>query len=194
MSFSIILVLLSVLGSSVSELDDRLGVSFPRFDGEVRDDCKEQLKNREFCVSLNNYYDDRDVNSVIENHMNTLRLFNESNGGGNGSLETRAISSDNPSCVSRTRIVRPIRAKNMNGEFKILNSDVFYQYEVIEECEGGNTQCSMVHVGNKYEAICKQLYTPKKLIAVDSKNMAPITQKFLMPSGCECHTKTKLGN
>lgn len=189
----ILLVLLSQLANITSQHNNsRHRRLAERSDVErraiaLRGNCNQQLFYRGYCKSHSEIYDDDQVNKAIDNHMETLRLFNESRP---TLTAKRLYSSYNPACRSNEEYVRPISIKRQDGStVKVLNSKDFYQYDIVVECLSGESKCMNVEADGQYETVCRQLYSDKKFIVLHGVYNTPMTETFRMPSGCECHTK-----
>lgn len=90
-------------------------------------------------------------------------------------------------CDSRTSFIRPQKLKNTNGQFRtIVNHFNYTQIVKYETCSSENFPCTFNVFPQTVKSFCEQKYSPLKLLAFDEVQSCIVTEKFPIPSSCDC--------
>lgn len=94
-------------------------------------------------------------------------------------------------CDSKISFSRPQRMKSADNKTRtIVNHLNFTQLVRFEYCSSENFPCTYNIYPKTIQSHCQQKYMLVKLVAFDDDNSCLVTEKFLVPSSCDCMIAT----
>lgn len=90
-------------------------------------------------------------------------------------------------CESKITFMRPQKLKNTNSKLRtIVNHSNFSQLVRFETCSSENFPCTFDIYPKSIKSFCQQKHRSVQLLAFDDLQNCLVTEKFLIPSSCEC--------
>lgn len=90
-------------------------------------------------------------------------------------------------CDSKASYLRPQKLKNdRNVTRTIVNHRNYTQVIRFESCSSENFPCTFEDMPKFIASHCEQRYAPMQLLALDETRNLIVTEKFLIPSSCDC--------
>lgn len=103
------------------------------------------------------------------------------------SLDRTPFLSEQKLCETKTSFMRPQKLKNINGQLRtIVNHLNYTQIVKFETCSSENFPCTFNVFSQSVASFCEQKYSYLKLLAYDEGKNCIVTEKFLVPSSCDC--------
>lgn len=95
-------------------------------------------------------------------------------------------------CDSKITFSQPQRMKSVDNKVRtIVNHLNFTQLVRFEYCSSENFPCTYNIYPKTIQSHCQQKYMLVKLVAFDDDNSCLMTEKFLVPSSCDCMIATE---
>lgn len=146
-------------------------------------------------------YPEDEINQILRRTPETLKdLYNVAN----TTLDSMATTFRSASfhyydhepgeetiCRSRSQNIYPREALRHNSLVYIANNQEFKQVIQAEICEFPDRQCDKLQGGLPYgwESFCRQKYSYKKLLYLDTLEKRMASDLFPYPSCCSCHIR-----
>jgi hypothetical protein len=90
-------------------------------------------------------------------------------------------------CDSKISFVRPQKLKNVNEQFRtIVNHANYTQHVRMEICTSENFPCTFNIYPKSVKSFCLQRTSTIRLLAFDEQRNCLVTEKFPIPTSCEC--------
>lgn len=103
------------------------------------------------------------------------------------SVDRTPFLSEKKLCESQISFMRPQKLKNVNGQFRtIVNHLNYTQIVKFESCSSENFPCTFNVFPQSVQSFCQQKYSSLKLLAFDEGENCIVTEKFLIPTSCDC--------
>jgi hypothetical protein len=103
------------------------------------------------------------------------------------SIQSDSFLVETKLCESKISFRRPQRLRNSQGNVRtIVNHRNYTQVVRFELCSSENFPCTFNVYPKSTKSFCQQKYLSLKLLAFDENKNCLVTEKFLVPSSCDC--------
>ncbi|XP_070389104.1 uncharacterized protein [Dermacentor albipictus] len=144
--------------------------------------CSEKEDTLPFCL-VDPFYPTKEITMALREDAEFVRIFSHlrvaQKAGGRGRGAARSLAAY---CASSVRPVRPLKGRDVLGEWKtIVNIDGFGQELLLNTCSAENSTCRA-----KSPKSCVQLYEIRMLALYNQRTRRLHSGEFRVPSGCIC--------
>lgn len=103
------------------------------------------------------------------------------------SLDRTTFLAEKKLCDTRTSFMRPQKLENISGRVRtIVNHLNYSQIVKFETCSSENFPCTFNVFPQSVKSYCQQKHSTLKLLAYDEDHNCIVTEKFQIPSSCDC--------
>lgn len=144
-----------------------------------------------FCINDEEYPDD-DIKLATE-FSELADKFSSKSIGDDEPIGSLANTVNNTGCVTTSLIVKPLRAQNIDGDWRIIVQDArnIFQWTLMAVCGNPDASChnpERITPVFCFNGKCKQLFAVRRLLAFDpcNPNRQVFVDSFKLPTECSC--------
>ncbi|XP_057378565.1 protein spaetzle 4-like [Daphnia carinata] len=144
-----------------------------------------------FCISDDDYPDD-DIKLATE-FSELADKFSSKSIGDDEPVNSLANAVNNTGCVTTSLIVKPLRARNIDGDWRVIVQDArnIFQWTLMVVCSNTDASChnpERITPVFCFNGKCKQLFAVRRLLAFDPCNpdRQVFVDSFKLPTECSC--------